>query len=261
MKVYKSELISKLNEVGISKNSTIIVHSSLSSFGYVEGGARTVIDSLKEVVGPEGNILMPTFTYSKGVFNQGSSSLVGKITEVFRKDKDIIRSKHPTHSVAVFGKDKKRLVRNHFYKEPFGIGSPWWHIWKMEGSIVLIGVDNTKNSFIHFVERLLELPYKRTVNVMYKDSFGKITKRTISGYPGDSFGFNKLNNLFEEQGIVKSTKIGNSSVLVMNTVDVVECLSKILVNNPYYLLCDRDDCYRCENAKNMIREREYNVYA
>ncbi len=37
----------------------IEVHSSLNSFGNVEGGAGAVIEALKEAVGADGSILMP----------------------------------------------------------------------------------------------------------------------------------------------------------------------------------------------------------
>jgi len=40
----------------------VVVHSSLSSFGYVEGGADAVIDALEEVITPEGTLVMPTFS-------------------------------------------------------------------------------------------------------------------------------------------------------------------------------------------------------
>ena len=41
------------------------VHSSLSSFGEHEGGAETVINTLKEIVTEEGSIFMPALRLSR----------------------------------------------------------------------------------------------------------------------------------------------------------------------------------------------------
>jgi aminoglycoside N3'-acetyltransferase len=58
--VTKEELKRGLRKLGLKEGDTVGVHSSLSSFGYVEGGADAVIDALLEVVGEEGTIVMPT---------------------------------------------------------------------------------------------------------------------------------------------------------------------------------------------------------
>lgn len=58
--VTKEGLKRGLRELGLKEGDIVGVHSSLSSFGYVDGGADTVIDALLEVVGEEGTIVMPT---------------------------------------------------------------------------------------------------------------------------------------------------------------------------------------------------------
>jgi aminoglycoside 3-N-acetyltransferase len=58
--VKKEDIKAGLMRLGLKKGDTVGVHSSLSSFGYVEGGADTVIDSLLETVGEQGNIVMST---------------------------------------------------------------------------------------------------------------------------------------------------------------------------------------------------------
>ena len=58
--VLKKDILSAFAELGIKKGQTIEVHTSLSSFGFVCGGAQIVIEALLESVGEEGTILMPT---------------------------------------------------------------------------------------------------------------------------------------------------------------------------------------------------------
>ena len=58
--VLKQDILKSLNDVGLRKGQTVIVHTSLSSLGFVCGGAQVVIEALIETVGKDGTILMPT---------------------------------------------------------------------------------------------------------------------------------------------------------------------------------------------------------
>ena len=58
--VLKKDVIKALKEVGVKEGQTIMVHTSLKSFGFVCGGAQIIIEALLECVGDEGTIMMPT---------------------------------------------------------------------------------------------------------------------------------------------------------------------------------------------------------
>lgn len=58
--VLKQDILSALSEVGVCNGQTIMVHTSLSSLGFVCGGAQVIIEALLETVGTEGTIMMPT---------------------------------------------------------------------------------------------------------------------------------------------------------------------------------------------------------
>ncbi len=47
--VTKTEIKKGLQDIGLSSGMSVEVHSSLSSFGYVEGGAATIVSSLMEI--------------------------------------------------------------------------------------------------------------------------------------------------------------------------------------------------------------------
>ncbi len=64
MALNKQDLINDFCKAGINKGDEIEVHSSLSSFGYVDGGAENVISALKEAVGDNGSIFMPALRLS-----------------------------------------------------------------------------------------------------------------------------------------------------------------------------------------------------
>ena len=63
--ITKQDIINGLVDLDLQSGDEIEVHSSLSSFGFVDGGAKTVISALKEVVGESGSIFMPALRLSK----------------------------------------------------------------------------------------------------------------------------------------------------------------------------------------------------
>ena len=57
---YNQTITKDLKALGVEKGMTIIVHSSLSSIGWISGGAVAVVEALMKVVTEEGTIIMPT---------------------------------------------------------------------------------------------------------------------------------------------------------------------------------------------------------
>lgn len=129
--VSKEDIAEGLRKLGLKKDDVVGVHSSLSSFGYVEGGADAVIDALLEVVGEEGSIVMPTHSTNR-VFVDLTPELkaanvswllkilpydpeetpcsTGAIPEAFRKRVGVKRSFHPLLSLAAIGPKAGEIV-------------------------------------------------------------------------------------------------------------------------------------------------------
>ena len=61
-RVTQSEIAAGLARAGMRPGDTVLVHSSLSRFGHVEGGANAVIDALLQALGPEGTLIMSAIT-------------------------------------------------------------------------------------------------------------------------------------------------------------------------------------------------------
>src|SRR5690625_774182 len=98
----KTDFKKQLEELGIKKDGTVLVHSSYKSIGDVDGGPDTVLDSLSEYM-EDWLLVLPTHTWSyinhkNPIFYvDESSACVGHLTERFRKREGVIRSWHPTH--------------------------------------------------------------------------------------------------------------------------------------------------------------------
>jgi aminoglycoside 3-N-acetyltransferase len=179
-------LIKDLKNIGVREGMVLLVHSSLSSIGWISGGAVAVILALEEVLGKEGTLVMPTHSgdlsdpakwenppvpidwceeirKTMPVFESDLTPTrgVGVIPEVFRKQKGVIRSGHPQVSFAARGKNAEYITDDHSLEYAFGENSPLGKIYRLDGYILLIGVGHINNTSLHLAEYRADYPSKR----------------------------------------------------------------------------------------------------
>ncbi|HZK70493.1 MAG TPA: AAC(3) family N-acetyltransferase [Clostridia bacterium] len=105
------ELLKDIINLGIKKGDKIVVHTSLSKIGWVEGGPKSVYEAFMAAVGREGIVIMPSFGFGNefkeggsGIFDVlNSKSFVGAVAECFRAMDGVHRSYDPTHSFCAWG--------------------------------------------------------------------------------------------------------------------------------------------------------------
>lgn len=235
--------------LGVPQGGKVLVHSSLSSLGHVDGGADTVIDSLLAVLGPTGTLLVPTLTGSTHFSPQNpprfdpaqTPSWTGAIPETLRKRPNAVRSLHPTHSVAAIGADAALLLRGHAHSvTPCDEWSPYGELARRDdGYILLIGVTHASNTTFHHVEELAGLPYHMqagfaaaTVVVDGKE----FTRHTMLHKYGPARNFDVMEPFFLEQGIQHTGSVGAATVRVINTPGMVRSTLRAVAADPTILL-------------------------
>ena len=154
-----------LRVLGIRSDDVILMHSSLSALGYVEGGAKTVIDTLLAVL-QEGTILIPALSYesvrpeSPEFSVVQTPSCIGRISETFRTRPGVLRSIHPTHSVCGMGKLASEILSRHLDTDtPVGANSPFALLPQYGGTVLMLGCGLRPNTSMHGVEELVKPDY------------------------------------------------------------------------------------------------------
>src|SRR4028119_13893 len=124
------------------------VHSPLGRLGYVEGGAETVVDALREVVGPEGTVMVPTFNHGGAdIYDPRTTpSTNGGVTEALRRRPEAHRSLHPTHPYAAIAKHAEEIVAGHLEVDTFSRRSPLGKLADRGGFVLLLGVGMRANT-------------------------------------------------------------------------------------------------------------------
>ncbi|MDZ7834039.1 MAG: AAC(3) family N-acetyltransferase [Alkalibacterium sp.] len=236
-------LLKDLKKLNIDPKGTLLVHSSYKSIGQVDGGPDAVLDSLSTFM-EQGLLVLPTHTWEyineeNPVFNvRESPSNVGMLTERFRHRKDVHRSEHPTHSVAALGSDALAFTAGEYRHEtPCARESVWGKLLDRKAQILLIGVDLTKNTFIHGIEEWADVPgrimdtYQNLYSVL--NTGEKVPVPSRRHYPGSSSKhYWKVENILLEEGAMTKGTFGDAQARVVDARKTTELLTRLLEANP-----------------------------
>ncbi len=190
-------------DLGIRDDDTILMHSSLSSLGFVDGGAETVIDTLLSVL-KNGTLLVPCLSYmtvnrDNPVFDvKNTPSCIGAISEYFRKCEGVIRSLHPTHSVCGIGKNAKEILGHHLDTDtPVGANSPFSLLRKYNGKVLMLGCTLRPNTSMHGVEETAEPWYVLTKDKTEFTLIDENGKEYRQSYRCHNFGETRMAQRYE----------------------------------------------------------------
>ncbi len=246
MDVNTEMLANQLADLGLERGDQLLVHSSLSSIGWVEGGADAVIDALLQSVGQEGTVLFPTLTgavtdspETPPHFDaRNSPCWTGKIPETARLRPDAVRSLHPTHSVVAFGRYASWFTSDHeLVRTPCGYGSPYDKLASVGGKILLIGVTQQCNTSYHHAEEVSGAPIvlqDKTMEITMTDMHGR--QLTMAHTALHKWHYSRDYDAFEpemlRQGICRIGRLGEASVRIVDAADLRRLLVRALLADP-----------------------------
>ena len=239
----REEIITALRRVGVCKGDTLLVHSSLSACGQIEGGARAIIESIIEVIGEEGNFFVPTFQRSECYLNginkrwdhrpsdtrdRSSESVrwVGTLPlEFMRLYPEAPRGIHISHSWAGWGKRAAEVLSRQAEDEPpFSDNSCPMIVKDMGGKILLFGSPIGHMSFVHCFETHYNLPGLGPSYYDVRLPDGTITWKYVpKGLPGPREFYSKDENArFFREAVSRGLRIRRES-LGIGELKLLDC--------------------------------------
>lgn len=164
------ELSSLWSASGVKEGDTVLIHSSLSRTlrRYKDAGIpltpADAVESFLQAVGSQGTMVFPlwNFDFSRGVpFDiRNTPSQMGALTEAGRFHPQAVRTGHPIYNVAAIGK-ASREFRGLVNFSGYGEESPFALVHKMKGKVAVLDVvENDSVTFYHYVEEMLNVPYR-----------------------------------------------------------------------------------------------------
>ena len=256
-------IASGLSQLGL-RGKRVVVHSSLRSFGSVEGGAEAVISALQSVCR---TVLMPGFQCvankvlpppEQRPLQNGCDYAIhfdlsqppepfdverfpihpkmGRISHTFARSAGVHRSNHPWHSWLAWGENATDYVRDHPWEST---NRPLECLAAADGWVALLGVTLVSCTAIHLAEeRAGRRPFMRWA----LDKEGRMRVVRVCGC---AKGFDRLFPYC--QTLFRETWIGPARVLAIPLAELIERLSSVIREDPNITRCS-DTCLRCRDA-------------
>lgn len=240
------DLKAAIKELGIRETDTALVHSNSNPDSGFKGAPSDVVECLAKLLGENGNLLMVSIPFRGTTFDHLSKgkpfhrdrtiSMMGLITEIFRRRPGVLRSLHPTHPVLALGKDGVWLTTGHeSCAAPCGAGTPFEKFLQLDGKILFYDVPFGAITFFHYVEDAVKelLPF----NVYHDKPFTvKAFDERKQEHVVTVYAFNPVvtRNAYaveeemKQRGLVKYGKVGNSRLILVNAKDVLRCQTEMI---------------------------------
>jgi len=239
-------LTEDLKSLGLRRGDAVMMHSSLSALGPVDGGAETVVDALREAIGPEGTLLVPCFRGS--VWGDMADFMItdgcpcterfcpsrqpgfeGVIANTILKRPGSLRSCNRSHSWAALGPAAERLLQSHRDSVTFcGKHSPFEALLELDGCVLTLGVGVNTITNWHYWEELLLVPYLGHYWPDNKHINACVGARRIQyECPGI------MQDVCRAAGIIRERKVGKGKSGLMRARVFDSFMATIMADNPW----------------------------
>jgi len=255
----------------INKGDTINLEIDTTRFGRLCKGItrlnflESIFNIFYQLVGDEGNIIIPAFSYSWGIDSPKkifdvnfTPSKVGIFPEYFRKRKDVVRTLDPMFSYCIWGKNKDELIKDNS-KTSFGKGSLYEKIHNMPSKLISFGLKRYDPTFVHYCEQYFhenieELDYRfikkfQGTIVDYQGrqyiDFHYCFSRYLDRYINWRFDERRLLKDLEKAQLINRVHIGNADIWISDSESVFNLSIKGLNNNRHYFINKNEGINQC----------------
>jgi aminoglycoside 3-N-acetyltransferase len=258
-------MVQAIEAAGLA-NSVIALHSSLSSFRHLEGGAETVVRAFLDT---GCTLVVPTFTYGCQVPPPPGWFLAQNGDEGSREYDDAdalpfvsaspmiersmgaipahiltlparVRGDHPLNSFAAIGPRAAEIIAAQGMLNVYG---PYKKMYTWDDAYVLLmGVGLTRTTPIHFAE---EQSGKRLFRRWASQADGTAIEVEVGSCSG---GFDHFDPVVS--GIEKTIQVGDSRWRIFPFKSFIDTVAAAIRQTPTITHCDNPDCIRC---RDMVR--------
>jgi len=248
-------MVQDLRELRIQRGDHLLVHSSLSSLGWVCGGQQAVVQALLLSVEDEGTLVMPahsgdwsdpaewerppvphdwieTIYRELPAFDPAITPTrgMGRIAELFRTFPGTVRSQHPQVSFCANGKNAEIIISNHALTPQFGMTSPLGKLYQLHAKVLLLGVGFDSCTSLHLAEALIKsMPTKTMGTAMVVN--GERVWKWFEDFAYDADDFAAIGQDMERHGIVQTGKVGNAECRIFDMKNAVDYATRWLMEN------------------------------
>ena len=178
-------MVGDLGALGLEPGDVVMLHTKLSSLGYVVGGADTVVEGLLDLLGASGTLVAMTgwehdayhledwppelqdaYRRDPPAFDPELSEAAtdyGRLPERIRTWPGARHSSHPECRFSALGRLAEWITSDQPTDHPYGPGSPLAKLVEAGGSVLMLGAPLETVTLLHLAEELARVPNKKIV--------------------------------------------------------------------------------------------------
>jgi aminoglycoside 3-N-acetyltransferase len=238
------QLLAALRSLGIREGDAVMLHSSFKATHGFRGTVEQLTDVFVEAVGPQGHLLMVSLPYRTSSFDylktyrtfdvRRTPSMMGLVSEMFRRRGDVVRSAHPTHPVLVRGPRASWFIDDHpRCRYPCGPDSPFDRLSAADGKAIFFNVPVATYTFFHYLEHLVggRLPFPiytpTAFHVPVIDRWGRTLDIETHVFTEEAIRrrrFEVLEAALRARGLIRGCKIGATRIEMLPVRESVRCV-------------------------------------
>jgi aminoglycoside 3-N-acetyltransferase len=235
-----ADLLASLQRLGVQRGEAVMLHSGFSNASGFRGSVEDLIATFRQAVGPEGHLLMVSLPYRDStlaylqrgkVFDvRRTPSMMGMVSETFRRQGDVRRSLSPTHPMLVAGPRADWFVANHEQcVHPCGWDTPFHRLAQVGGRCVFFNVPFATMTFFHHLEHgvahrlAFPLYTPETFDAAVIDHGGAAMTVKAHAYHPEAMArrrFGRLEAALRAEGVIQTVKVGASVLETAQVGDV-----------------------------------------
>ena len=263
----ESDLLSGLKGLGIRRGDTVLVHSSLFSFGAMQKGPETFFTALEKAVGGNGTVVFPSFAYNTtrdypdAPYDAASTpARIGDLPELFWKRPGVLRSCHPSHGLAAKGAHAAWIIADNLPYSPYDIRGAFGKLYELDAKILMAGCGLAANSTMHVIEDWTGLPSMMPDSYHYMNNGSKreIRYEKQPFYHRDFYTsrLSSYERLLREKGLLREGFVGLARSFLMKTRDVIDSgIERARKGDFSSLYCSDPGCEPCLQARKSVLDK------
>jgi aminoglycoside N3'-acetyltransferase len=247
----RSEVASQLRSLGVHAGGVLLVHASFRAVRPVEGGPLGLIEALRESLGPQGTLVMPSWPGDdhQPFHHQQTASAadLGIVADTFWRQPGVLRCEH-LQAFAAVGPKAVEITRDPLPLPPHIPASPVGRVYDLDGHVLLLGVEHKANTILHLAELLAGVPYGvAKCCTVYEN--GRPTRLNYRENDHCCERFDLADTWLRERGLQSEGVVGHAVAKLTRSRDVVETAVAYLAHDPLlFLHPPGSGCSECDEA-------------
>jgi aminoglycoside N3'-acetyltransferase len=251
----QEEVADQLRALDVAPGGVLVVHTSFRAVRPVEGGPAGVIRALRAAVGPEGTLVMPSWTGSdEEPFDPRTTPAspdLGIVADTFWRMPGVARSEHP-FAFAAAGPEAESITAGPLPLPPHVHDSPIGRVYDRDGQVLLLGVGHDANTTLHLAELLAGVPYGVPKHITVRRD-GRPVRVPYRENDHCCLRFGLADGWLRERGLQAEGRVGNADARLVRSRDVVRVALEYLERDPLVFLHQPGaGCDDCDEARSSV---------